>query len=196
MEKTIYSAPQIIRESSRGFDCIPLQNEMLCNREVMLIGEIDAEMANSLIAQLLFLNKENPESEISIYINSPGGEVVSGLALYDVIQAISCPVRMICTGLAASMASVIFASGTTRVMLPHSRLMLHDPLISGTAGSALELHATAENLMQIRQSMAEIYAAHTKKSVAEILDVTSKDTYFDAHSAIAFGLADNVIDKF
>lgn len=190
MNNSIYTAPQVIRESSRGFDAIPLQDEMLSHREVMLIGDINAEGVNALIAQLLHLCREDAEGQITIYVNSGGGEVVSGLALYDVMQAIPCPIRTVCTGIAASMASVIFAAGDEREMLPHSRLMLHDPLVTNAAGSALELSARAEDLMRTRDAMAQIYAAHTGKSVEEIFAVTAKDTYFSPDEAIAFGLAD------
>lgn len=194
MEKTIYFAPQIIRESSRGLDSIPLQDDMLANREMMVVGQIDAESVNSLIAQLLHLKREDPVAEITLYVNSPGGEVTSGLALYDVMQGISCPIRTICTGIAASMASVLFTAGDTREMLRHSRLMLHDPLIPNTGGSALELSAVAEDLMRTRQAMAEIYAKHTGKSIEEIFEVTSKDTYFTPERAIEFGLADKIVE--
>ncbi len=194
MEKTIYFAPQIIRESSRGLDSIPLQDDMLANREMMVVGQIDAESVNSLIAQLLHLKREDPVAEITLYVNSPGGEVTSGLALYDVMQGISCPIRTICTGIAASMASVLFTAGDTREMLRHSRLMLHDPLIPNAGGSALELSAVAEDLMRTRQAMAEIYAKHTGKSIEEIFEVTSKDTYFTPERAIEFGLADKIVE--
>lgn len=194
MEKSIYFAPQITRESSRGFEHIPLQDEMLSKREVMMVGTIDAEVVNALIAQLLYLSREDPEEGITVYVNSPGGEVTSGLALYDVMQAIPCTVKMVCMGIAASMASLLFAAADERVMLPHSRLMLHDPLISSTSGSALELSSVANDLMRTRQSMAEIYARHTGKSVEDIFQVTSKDTYFTAEAAIDFGLADKVTD--
>lgn len=194
MEKTIYFAPQIIRESSRGLDSIPLQDDMLANREMMVVGQIDAESVNSLIAQLLHLKREDPVAEITLYVNSPGGEVTSGLALYDVMQGISCPIRTICTGIAASMASVLFTAGDTREMLRHSRLMLHDPLIPNAGGSALELSAVAEDLMRTRQAMAEIYAKHTGKSIEDIFEVTSKDTYFTPERAIEFGLADKIVE--
>lgn len=193
MEKSIYFAPNIIRESSRGIDSVSLQDDMLAHREVMVIGQIDAEAVNALIAQLLHLNRDDPEAEITMYVNSPGGEVTSGLALYDVMQSISCPIRVVCTGIAASMASLFFVAGDAREMLPHSRLMLHDPLIMNAGGSALELNAVAGDLMRTRQSMAEIYARHSKKTVEEILAVTSKDTYFTPEAAIEFGLADSIV---
>lgn len=196
MNTSIHFAPQIIRESSRGFDKIPLQDEMLSNRELMLVGAIDADVVNSLIAQLLYLHREDPDAEITVYVNSPGGEIDSGLALYDVMRGISCPVRMVCTGMAASMASVLFVAGDVRDMLPHSRLMLHDPLISRIGGSALELNAVAEDLMRIRQAMAEIYSSHSNQSVEEVLAITAKDTYFTPQKAIECGFADKIITAF
>ena len=194
MDHSILYAPQIIRESSRGFSTISLQDDMLGNREVMIIGEINAETVNSLVAQLLYLKREDPIGKITAYVNSPGGEVTSGLALYDVMQSISCPIRMVCTGIAASMASLLFVAGDEREMLCHSRLMLHDPLIAKTGGSALELNAVAEDLMRTRQAMAEIYSAHSGKTVEEIFDITSRDTYFTPKKAIEYGLADKVIE--
>lgn len=195
MEKTITFAPRIIRETSRGLECIALQDEMLANREVMAIGEINAELVNALIAQLLYLKKADPDGEVTMYVNSPGGEVTSGLALYDVMQGISCPIRTVCTGLAASMASVLFAAGDMREMLPHSRLMLHDPLTTAVSGSALEVNSRAQDLMRTRQEMAEIYAKHTGKSVEEVFEVTSKDTYFMPEAAVEFGLADRIVKE-
>lgn len=192
MEKSIYLAPNIIRESSQGFAAIALQDDMLSNREIMMIGEINAESVNAHIAQLLHLKREDEQAPITIYVNSPGGEVSSGLALYDVMQAIPCPIHMVCTGIAASMASVLFAAGDTRTMLAHSRLMLHDPLIMQAGGSALEVSALAEDLMRTRQAIAEIFAKHTGKPIDEIFEITSKDTYFTAEKAIEFGLADEI----
>lgn len=192
MEKSIYLAPNIIRESSQGFAAIALQDDMLSNREIMMIGEINAESVNAHIAQLLHLKREDEQAPITIYVNSPGGEVSSGLALYDVMQAIPCPIHMVCTGIAASMASVLFAAGDTRTMLTHSRLMLHDPLVMQAGGSALEVSALAEDLMRTRQAIAEIFAKHTGKPIDEIFEITSKDTYFTAEKAIEFGLADEI----
>lgn len=193
MEHSILYAPNILRETHGGISFIPLQDEMLSNREVMVIGEITADLVNSLIAQFLHLKKSDPQGEIVVYINSPGGEVTSGLALYDVMQAVPCQTHTVCTGVAASMASVLFAAGDTRSMLPHSRLMLHDPLVPSTGGSALKLNEVAEDLMRIRESMGLIYSKHTGKTLEEIYEVTSKDTFFTPEAAIAFGLADEVV---
>ena len=184
---------RIIRESSYGYHLIPIQDEMLSNREVELVGEVDADAVNALIRQLRYLQREDQEAPVTLYINSPGGSVDSGMALYDVMQAVSCPVRTVCMGLAASMAALLFVSGTERDMLPHSRLMIHDPLIVKTGGSALKLKAISDDLMETRQIIARVIAEHSGKSMEEILAKTASDSYFRAEQAVEFGLADHII---
>ncbi len=186
---------RIIRESSRGYDLIRIQDEMLSHREVELVGDVDANSVNSLIRELRYLQRQDPEAEITFYINSDGGSVDSGMALYDVMQAISCPIRTVCVGLAASMAALLFLSGDQRDMLPHSRLMIHDPLIRQTGGSALHLKAVCDDLMETRQITAQVIAKHTGKSMEEILEKTATDSFFRAEEAVAFGLADNIITR-
>ena len=184
---------RIIRESSHGYDLITIQDEMLSQREVELVGEVDAASVNALIRQLRYLQYEDPEALVTLYINSPGGSVDSGMALYDVMQAVSCPIRTVCVGLAASMAALLFVSGTQRDMLPHSRLMIHDPLIAQTGGSALKLKAISDDLMETRQIIARVIAGHSGKSMEEILAKTASDSYFRAQEAMEFGLADHII---
>lgn len=184
---------RIIRESSHGYDLIPIQDEMLFHREVELVGEVDAASVNALIRQLRYLQYEDPGALVTLYINSPGGSVDSGMALYDVMQAVSCPIRTVCVGLAASMAALLFVSGTQRDMLPHSRLMIHDPLIAQTGGSALKLKAISDDLMETRQIIARVIAGHSGKSMEEILAKTASDSYFRAQEAMEFGLADHII---
>ena len=184
---------RIIRESSHGYDLIPIQDEMLSHREVDLVGEVDAASVNALIRQLRYLQYEDPGALVTLYINSPGGSVDSGMALYDVMQAVSCPIRTVCVGLAASMAALLFVSGTQRDMLPHSRLMIHDPLIAQTGGSALKLKAISDDLMETRQIIARVIAGHSGKSMEEILAKTASDSYFRAQEAMEFGLADHII---
>ena len=184
---------RIIRESSYGYHLIPIQDEMLSHREVELVGEVDADAVNALIRQLRYLQCEDPAAPITLYINSPGGSVDSGMALYDVMQALSCPVRTVCVGLAASMAALLFISGAERDMLPHSRLMIHDPLIAQTGGSALRLKAISDDLMETRQIVAGVIAEHSDKSMEEILAKTANDSYFRAEQAVEFGLADHII---
>ena len=184
---------KIIRESSCGYHLIPIQDEMLSHREVELVGEVDADSANALIRQLRYLQREDPGAWVTLYINSPGGSVDSGMALYDVMQAVSCPIRTVCVGLAASMAALLFMSGAERGMLPHSRLMIHDPLIVQTGGSALKLKAVSDDLMETRQNIARVIAEHSGKSMDEVLAKTASDSYFRAEEAIEFGLADQII---
>ena len=184
---------KIIRESSYGYHLIPIQDEMLAHREVELVGEVDAASVNALIRQLRYLQREDPKAPVTLYINSPGGSVDSGMALYDVMKAVSCPIRTVCMGLAASMAALLFVSGAERDMLPHSRLMIHDPLIIQTGGSALKLKAVSDDLMETRQIIARIIADHSGKSMEEVLAKTASDSYFRAEEAIEFGLADRII---
>lgn len=186
--------PEIIRESANGIRLIPIQDEMLQRREIECVGDITQNSVYGLILQLRHLQHEDPGAEITIYINSPGGEVQSGLALYDVMQAVSCPIRTVCVGRAASMAALLFIAGDTREMLTHARVMIHDPLIAGgIGGSALTVDAVAKDLMKTRQTSAEIIARHSGHSIDEVYEMTAKDTYFDAGEAVAWGLADRII---
>ena len=189
----ILNEASIIKESSQGYYLIPLQDEMLEHREVELVGEVDAASVNALARQLRYLQRQDPEASITLYINSPGGSVDSGMALYDVMQAVSCPIRTVCVGLAASMAALIFVSGAERDMLPHRRIMIHDPLIVRTGGNALKLKAISDDLMETRQIIAKIIADHSGKSMDEILAKTASDSYFRAEDAVEFGLADRII---
>lgn len=189
--------PNIIKETCEGTACIPLRDMLFQRREIYCTGEIDAQTANSIIVQLHFLGLENPSGGITLYINSPGGEVSSGLAVYDAMQAVSCPVKTVCIGMAASMAALLFAAGAKREMLPHGRLMIHDPLIPGNlAGSALKIDSVARDLMQTRETVGKILARHTGHSLEEVLEKTATDCYFSASEAVAWGLADCIIDHF
>jgi len=159
------------------------------------VGEIDRAAAYALTAQLRYLQHLDPQEEITLFINSPGGEVSSGLAIYDVMNAVTCPVRTVCVGLAASMGALLFTAGDKRDILPHARVMIHDPALSGGAGGpALAVERISKDLMKTRRTTAEILAKHTGRTVKEILKKTAADTYFDAQEAVAFGLADRIID--
>ena len=192
----MYYIPNIIRETSEGLNQIPIQDILFQRREVECIGEITEDSVAALILQLRYLHHEAPEQEITMYINSPGGEVSSGLALYDVMKAIQCPIRTVCVGTAASMAAILFLSGDKRDMLTHSKVMIHDPLIpGGIGGSALKVDAVARNLMQTRQTIADIISRHTGKSLEDVLAKTASDSYFDAEQAVEWGLADRIIHE-
>ncbi len=185
--------PQILKETSSGHYSVRIEDEMFRNREIQCTGTIDEAMCNSVSMQLRYLNSVSPDKEIKIFINSPGGEVASGMALYDVMKSISCPIRTICLGTAASMAAVLFISGDEREMLPHSHIMIHDPLISRFGGSALQVKSMSDNLMQTREIIGNILAKHTGRSLEEIFEATSKDTCFNAKEAVQYGIADRII---
>ncbi len=191
---SIFQSPRIIKESNTGyFDC-RIQDEMFTKRQIQCLGEINSESVNELILQFQYLYQLDSDKEITMYINSPGGEVSSGLALYDVMKAISCPVRTVCVGTAASMGAVLFAAGDKRDILPHGRVMIHDPLIAGgVGGSALQIQSISNSLIKTREIIGTILAEHTHKSLEEIYEKTAKDTYFYAEEAVEFGLADNII---
>ena len=190
------TTPNIIKETCEGTACIPIQDVLFRHREIQCTGEINSEAANSIIVQLHYLSIEDPASEITIFVNSPGGEVSSGLAVYDTMQAIPCPVRTVCAGTAASMAAILFAAGAKRDILPHARIMIHDPLIpGGIGGSALRIDSIAKDLMQTRETVGKILAKHTGHSLEEILNKTATDCFFDADQAVAWGRADRVIDQ-
>lgn len=186
--------PQIIKETHKGLSLYTIEDDMLAHREIECIGEINAESVNSIISQIRYLNRLDSEAEITIYINSPGGEVTSGLALYDIMNAVRCPIRTVCIGTAASMAATLFVAGDQRDMLPHARVMIHDPLInSGFGGSALQIQTISNDLLKTRETMAEILAKHSKRTIEEIYEKTAVDSYFYGTEAVKFGLADQVI---
>ena len=191
------STPNIVRETSSGYFSCTIQDEMLKSREIECVGEINPETVYELTRQLRFLQREEAAAEIAMYINSPGGEVNSGLALYDAMQAVSCPIRTVCMGSAASMGAVIFAAGDMREIFPHGRVMIHDPLIrGGVGGSALQLQSVSKDLLKTREVLCTILAERTGRSQKEIYKKTAKDTWFDAQEAVKFGLADRVVTKF
>ena len=188
--------PDILRETSQGFFRCSIQDDMLENREIECLGEVNGASVNALIRQIRYLARQDPNQEITLFINSPGGEVSSGLALYDVMKSVECPIRTVCVGMAASMGALLFAAGDQRDMLPHARLMIHDPLISGgLGGSALTIKSRAEDIMRTREVVGRILAEHSHKTLEEIYEKTASDTYFYAEEAVEFGLADRVIRR-
>ncbi|MCI9120731.1 MAG: ATP-dependent Clp protease proteolytic subunit [Oscillibacter sp.] len=188
------TTPKILKETSSGDFLSDIRDEMLKNREVECFGPIDHDSVQSLIRQLRHLQRQDPEAEIRMYIDSPGGEILSGLALYDVMQNLSCPIRTLCVGQAASMAAVLFSAGARRELLPHSEVMIHDPLLSsGPGGSALQVQETARRLLQNRERLCGILAKHTGKSLEDICQRTKQDTFFTAEEAVDFGLADGIL---
>ena len=188
--------PQIIRETAEGLNRLDIRDEMLDQRVLELMTSVAAESCAVVIRDLLHLQRQDPTMPITLYINSPGGEVQSGLALYDVMQAVSCPIRTVCLGMAASMGALLFIAGDEREILPHSRIMIHDPLIgAGAGGSALSVKARADDLMRIRDITAGVIARHSGMSIERVFELTASDTYFEAEEAVEAGLADRVITR-
>jgi len=186
--------PNIIKETSEGTTYCPIQDELFNRqRSVEVVGQITRESVYSLILQLRYLHHADPEGGITMYINSPGGSVSDGLALYDVMEGISCPIRTVCVGMAASMGALLFAAGDEREMLPHAEVMIHDPLTTGISGSALSVEEASKRLMDVRQTVAEILSKHTGHSIEEVYGKTRQDSYFNAQGAIAWNLADRII---
>lgn len=187
--------PAIIKESSEGMSRYSVLDAMFQRREIQCIGTVDTDMVNSLITQIRYLAAEDPKGEITMFINSPGGSVPDGMALLDVMAAVTCPIRTVCVGTAASMASLLFVCGDTRDMLENSHLMIHDPLIQNLSGSALKIETASKNLLKTREITAKIYAKVSGKTLDEIYALTCEDTLLDAETALQIGLADRIIDK-
>lgn len=194
MATEFYYTPQILRESAEGINRFDIRDEMLANRELELTGAVDAESCAGIIRGLIYLQRQDAKAPITLYVNSPGGEVQSGLALYDTMQAVSCPVHTVCLGMAASMGALIFIAGDERQILPHGRVMIHDPLIGGgIGGSALSVKARADDLMRIRDITAEVISRHSGMPLERVFELMASDTYFEAQAAVDAGLADRII---
>ena len=195
-EHIIAYQPQIIRETAEGLNRLDIRDEMLCRRELELMAPVNAESCAAIIRALFYLQRQDSEAPVTLYINSPGGEVQSGLALYDVMRAVSCTIRTVCLGMAASMGALLFIAGDERELLPHSRVMIHDPLIGeGAGGSALSVKARADDLMRIRDITAGVIARHSGMPLERVFELTASDTYFEAKEAVEAGLADRIITK-
>ncbi|MBR6618339.1 MAG: ATP-dependent Clp protease proteolytic subunit [Oscillospiraceae bacterium] len=183
-------------KSSNGITLVPIESRLLTDRKIFIEGEINHEKACDFVKQLLLLCKEDCTKTIDVLINSPGGEISSGLLMYDCIQSCTAPIRMYCMGTAYSMGALLFASGNHgRYMLPHSELMLHEPLLgSGVRGNASSIRSISDSLMETRSKMNLILAKHTGKTVEEIEEATGFDHYFNPDESVAFGLADEIVN--
>lgn len=188
--------PIVVEQSSRGERSYDIYSRLLKDRIVFVTGQIDDYMANLVIAQLLFLEAEDPNKDIHLYINSPGGSVSAGMAIYDTMQYIKSDVSTICVGMAASMASVLLAAGTAgkRFALPYSRVMIHQPL-GGAQGQASDVAIHAREILRIRKEMNEVLSKHTGKSVEEIAADTERDHYLTSSEALEYGIIDEVISR-
>ena len=186
--------PYVIEQSQRGERAFDIYSRLLRDRIVFLGTGIDDDVANLVIAQLLFLEAEDPEKDVSLYINSPGGSVTAGLAVYDTMEYVRCDVATICIGQAASMAAWLLAAGTKgkRMALPNSRVMIHQPM-GGVQGQATEIDIHAREILKLRARMNEILAAHTGKPIDEIARDTERDYHMSGEEAQAYGLIDKVV---
>lgn len=188
--------PIVVEQSNRGERSYDIYSRLLKDRIVFITGEIDDTMANLVIAQLLFLESEDPDKDIHLYINSPGGSVSAGLAIYDTMQYIKPDVSTICMGIAASMASVLLAAGAPgkRFALPYSRVMIHQPL-GGVQGQASEIEITAREILRLRDEMNGILAGHTGQTKEKIAQDTDRDHYLSSYEAKEYGLIDEVVSR-
>lgn len=188
--------PYVVEQSGAGERSYDIFSRLLKDRIIFLDGEIRDDMADLVIAQLIFLESENPKKDINLYINSPGGSVTAGLAIYDTMQYIKCDVNTICIGQACSMASILLAAGTAgkRSVLPHCRVMIHQPY-GGVEGQASDIIVGSKELQRLKKLSVDILAEHTGRSVDEIASVIERDYYMDPDEAVAFGIADRVMRK-
>ena len=186
----------VLVKSSNGITQVSADSKLLSQRKVFIEGEIDAEAACDFIKKIMLLTAENPAKEIDVLINSPGGEINSGLAIYDVIQSSKTPIRIFCIGRAYSMAAVLFASGNHgRYMLPHSELMLHEPLLGDhVRGNSSSIKSISDSLISTKIKLNQILSKHTGKSEEEVEKASSFDHYFDPEESIEFGLCDQIVD--
>ena len=188
--------PMVIEQSQRGERAFDIYSRLLRDRIIFLGNTIDDDVANVVIAQLLFLEAEDPEKDVHLYINSPGGSVTSGLAVYDTMQYVGPDITTICLGQAASMAAWLLAAGTPgkRLGLPNSRILIHQPM-GGTQGQASDIEIQAREILSLRARMNDILAAHTGKSSEEIARDTERDYHMTGAEELEYGLIDRVVEK-
>ncbi len=188
--------PMVIEQTPRGERSFDIYSRLLKDNIIFAVGSIEDHMANLIIAQMLFLESENPSKDVSLYINSPGGSITSGLSIYDTMQFIKPDVSTICVGQAASMGAILLAGGTKgkRYSLPNSRIMIHQP-ISGFQGQASDIDIQAKEILKLRQRLNEILSTHTGKSEQQIASDTDRDNFMKASEALEYGLLDTVLSN-
>nr|WP_315539594.1 ATP-dependent Clp endopeptidase proteolytic subunit ClpP [uncultured Haemophilus sp.] len=188
--------PMVVEQTSRGERSYDIYSRLLKERVIFLSGEVEDRMANLIVAQLLFLESEDPKKDINIYINSPGGSVTAGMAIYDTMQFIKPDVRTLCIGQACSMGAFLLAGGAAgkRASLPNARVMIHQPL-GGFRGQASDIQIHAQEILKIKQTLNERLAFHTGQSIERIEKDTDRDNFMSAEEAKAYGLVDDVLIK-
>ena len=188
--------PMVVEQTPRGERAFDIYSRLLKDNIIFAVGSIEDHMANLIIAQMLFLESENPSKDVSLYINSPGGSITSGLSIYDTMQFIKPDVSTICVGQAASMGAILLAGGTKgkRYSLPNSRIMIHQP-ISGFQGQASDIDIQAKEILKLRQRLNEILSTHTGKTEQQIASDTDRDNFMQASEALEYGLLDTVLSN-
>ena len=188
--------PMVIEQTARGERSYDIYSRLLKERVIFLVGQVEDYMANLIVAQMLFLESENPDKDIHLYINSPGGSVTAGMAIYDTMQFIKPDVSTMCIGQAASMGSLLLAGGAAgkRYCLPHSRVMIHQPL-GGFQGQASDFDIHAREILTIREKLNKILAYHTGKNIEEIQKDTDRDNFLSAEESVEYGMIDKVLSN-
>ena len=191
-----YLVPMVVEQTNRGERAYDIYSRLLKERIIFITGPVEDGMSTLIVAQLLFLEAENPKKEVAMYINSPGGVVTAGLAIYDTMQFIRPPVSTLCTGQAASMGSLLLAAGAKdmRFALPNARIMLHQPS-GGFQGQATDIMLHAQEILNVKKRLNEIYVKHTGQQLKKIEDALERDMFLTAEGAKEFGVVDNVIAK-
>jgi ATP-dependent Clp protease protease subunit len=194
--KALNLVPMVVEQNSRGERAYDIYSRLLKERVVFIVGPVEDYMANVVVAQLLYLESENPEKDIHIYINSPGGSVTAGLAIYDTMQFISCDVSTICIGQAASMGALLLSGGTKekRFALPHSRIMVHQPS-AGFQGQATDIDIHAKEVLELKLRLNKIMALHTGQKISKIEKDLERDNFMSSSDAVEYGLIDAVLAK-
>jgi ATP-dependent Clp protease protease subunit len=189
--------PMVVEQTSRGERSYDIYSRLLKERVIFLVGEVNDQVANVLIAQMLFLESENPEKDINLYINSPGGSVTAGLAIYDTMQYLKPDVSTMCIGQAASMGALLLTAGAKdkRFSLPHSRIMIHQPWAGGISGQASDIEIHAREILTMRERLNAILARHTGKPIETITHDTERDRFMSSEEAKAYGLIDAVLER-
>jgi ATP-dependent Clp protease, protease subunit len=195
-ERALNLVPMVVEQTARGERAYDIYSRLLKDRLIFVVGPVDDYMANIVVAQMLFLESENPDKDISLYINSPGGIVTAGLAIYDTMQFVKCDVSTICIGQAASMGAVLLAGGTKgkRFGLPHARMMIHQPL-GGFQGQAADMEIHAREMLYTRDRLNKILAKHTGQSVETIKKDTDRDNFMSSPDAVTYGLIDKILEN-
>ena len=196
MNEELNLIPMVVEQTPRGERAYDIYSRLLKDNVIFAVGPIEDTMANLIVAQMLFLESENPKKDISLYINSPGGSITSGLSIYDTMQFVKPDISTICVGQAASMGAILLAGGAKgkRYSLPNSRMMIHQP-VSGFQGQASDIDIHAKEILSMRERVNEILSSHTGKSIKEVTSDTDRDNFMNASNALDYGLIDTILSN-